>query len=169
MKPHALYRSIAGRARRFRRLLLSARQVQRRPLRSILAANARSAYGRRFRERRSALAALARRLRAALLPLSTDDDADRGLVEWLGPGAGREHRQLRDRDVLAVGRQLRRVEQRVVLERDVARDLVEVVDQPRGGARTEAALERRHAAQDPLQHVDVLALSFARVRSPTCR
>jgi len=47
MRPRALYRSIAGCADRFRRLLPSARAVQRRRLRSILAANARCEYGRR--------------------------------------------------------------------------------------------------------------------------
>jgi hypothetical protein len=47
MTPHAFYRSIAGRGPRFRRLLGSARRVQRRRLRSILAANARCEYGRR--------------------------------------------------------------------------------------------------------------------------
>jgi hypothetical protein len=47
MKPRALYRSIAGCADRFRRLLPSARTVQRRRLRSILAANARCEYGLR--------------------------------------------------------------------------------------------------------------------------
>jgi hypothetical protein len=47
MKSHALYRSIAGHARQFRRLLPSARSVQRRRLASILAANAASEYGSR--------------------------------------------------------------------------------------------------------------------------
>lgn len=45
----------------------------------LRAAAARAAYGQRFRERRSALAAHARRLRASLIPLSTVDDPMRVL------------------------------------------------------------------------------------------
>ena len=50
-----------------------------------------------------------------------------------------------------------------MLERDVARDLVELVDESRGTRGTEALLEHRHASQDALEHVDVLALARSRV------
>lgn len=90
-----------------------------------------------------------------------DHHADRRLA-GVTSRRGRERGDLGDRDVLAVGREPRRVEDRLVLERDIARHFVEVVDEARRAARTEPALERRHAAQDALQHVDVLALAIAR-------
>jgi hypothetical protein len=48
-------------------------------------AAARAAYGQQFQERRAALVALARRLRAALIPLSAIDDPMR-VLHALGNG-----------------------------------------------------------------------------------
>ena len=104
--------------------------------------------------------------RAACVVLAADrqahDDTQRGLACSRRGRCRRERGDLRDRDVLAVLWEARHVQQCVVLERDIACDLVEVVDQARGAVCTELALERRHAAQDALQHVDVLALAIAR-------
>jgi hypothetical protein len=47
-EPHALFRSIAGESKRFRRLLSQAQTVQERRLQSLLERNAHTQYGRRF-------------------------------------------------------------------------------------------------------------------------
>ena len=90
-----------------------------------------------------------------------DDDPQHRLVA----GGGRGSRRLRgtevdDRDILAVDRKARDIEQRVVLERDITRDLVEIVDQPRRARGPELALECSHAAQHAFEDVDVLALAL---------
>ncbi len=46
-----------------------------------------------------------------------------------------------------------------MLERDVARDAAELLDDPGGAGGAEAALERRHAADHALDHEDILALA----------
>ena len=84
----------------------------------------------------------------------TDDDAEHRFAAAPVVGVASVIRR-----VFAVGG-ARDVEKSVVLERDVARDLVELVDEARRTGRTELALERRHAAQDAFEHVDVLALAL---------